>query len=295
MPRQTRPAFTLIELLVVIAIIAILVALLVPAVQKVREAAARTQCTNNLKQIGLALHMYHDANKVLPPAHSGGNPQFGRPPMPDNKAYISWLARILPYVEQEALYRQINWNAWPWFQHPVNETQVPIYQCPSDPRAYLVAQYGTDKVAMTEYLAVNGVDQLRFDGIIHVNSTVRMTGIVDGASNTLLVGERPPSTDLIYGWWFAGSGPPPYFGTTDICLGVNELKNPPNPAPRDVYRPGDINDPTNDHMWHFWSLHPGGSNFLFGDGSVRFVSYGAGQSVMNAAASRNGREPEVLP
>jgi prepilin-type N-terminal cleavage/methylation domain-containing protein/prepilin-type processing-associated H-X9-DG protein len=293
--KSSRRAFTLIELLVVIAIIATLIALLVPAVQKVREAAARTQCINSQKQLGLALHMYHDTNKVFPPTHSGGDPVYGRPPPPDGKTYFSWMTRILPFIEQQNLYTRVNFSAWPWWQHPLNETPVPLLQCPSDLRSSLVAQYGSDLVAMTEYLSVSGTDQLKFDGVIYVNSQVRKTGITDGTSNTLLVGERPPSTDLVWGWWFAGSGPAPYFGTTDVCLGVNEVLDPNNPVGRDFFRPGTLNDPNSLHKWHYWSLHPGGANFLLADGSCRFITYDVGQSVLNAAASRNGAEPLNLP
>src|SRR6476646_7604994 len=116
-----RNGFTLIELLVVIAIIAILIALLVPAVQKVREAAARTQCQNNLKQIGLAIHGYHDGYKHLPPGS-------------DSKG-ISVHAYILPYIEQDNIFKRVNFTAS--YSDPTNAipetTQVPIFDCPSDP------------------------------------------------------------------------------------------------------------------------------------------------------------------
>lgn len=288
--RRHGQGFTLIELLVVIAIIAILIALLVPAVQKVREAAARTQCLNNLKQIGLALHNYHDVYKCFPPAHSGDVNAFQRPPQLDNKLYFSWMARILPFIEQDNLYKKINFGVSPWWQHPINETMVAMYACPADSRSSLVASFGADLVALTEYLGVNGTDQLAYNGILYINSRVTMNNITDGTSNTLLVGERPPSNNLDYGWWFAGSGSYPYFGATDVVLGVNEIKDVNNPALRDVFRAGELNDPTDQHRWHFWSLHPGGTNFLCADGSVRLVSYNVGQPIINAAATRAGGE-----
>ncbi len=297
MKRFSRSAFTLIELLVVIAIIAILIALLVPAVQKVRESANRTDCINKLKQIGLALHTYHDAEKRFPPAHSlTSYTHYNVPPPPDQKQYFAWMARILPYLEQTALYSQINWNGHPWWQHPVNETYLPIYHCTTDHRTSFVAKYGADLVALAGYMGISGTDQLAFDGILHVNGKVTFKRITDGTSNTLLVGERPPSDDLVYGWWFAGSGDFPYFGATDVVLGVNEIKNPGgSPASRDNYRGGATVDPSNEHRWHFWSLHPHGSNFLFADGAVRFLSYDIGQPTLNGLATYAGEEKLQFP
>jgi prepilin-type N-terminal cleavage/methylation domain-containing protein/prepilin-type processing-associated H-X9-DG protein len=306
MVTSRRAGFSLIELLVVVAIIAILIALLLPATQRVREAAGRTQCINNLKQMGIGLHAYHDIHRRFPPALAQDFYQSAlpgippRPPVPPGATpWFSWMARILPFVEQDNLYKQINFNGPAWFQHPLNETRLSIYMCPGDDRSYLLDDYGGDLVALTEYLAVNGTDQLSLNGILYVNSMTRMTSVTDGLSNTFMVGERPPSSDLVYGWWFAGSGDYPYYGATDVDLGVNELigrsdadfqKNN-----RDTYHPGEINDPDNIHRWHFWSLHPGGGNFLMGDGSCRFVLYGVGQDVMDAIATRAGNEPVILP
>src|SRR5215472_16794188 len=121
--QSLRCGFTLIELLVVIAIIAILIGLLVPAVQKVREAATRTQCANNLKQIGLAVHSYHDANKNLPPSRM------------DNYGGVTWAIMILPYLEQEPFYKQWNINRWYYDQGPsgnaIRQTQLAIFYCPA--------------------------------------------------------------------------------------------------------------------------------------------------------------------
>lgn len=295
MPHSSRRGFTLVELLVVIAIIGILIALLLPAVQAAREAGRRTACINNLRQMGIGLHNYHDTYNKFPPAHANNGTLFGQPPMPDTYDYFSWMTRILPFIEQNSLYSDINLNAWPWWQHPINETLLPVFQCPSDRRTYLVALFGSNRVALTEYLAVNGTNQLAFDGVLYINSTVPMGGILDGTSNTLLVGERPPSFDLAYGWWFAGSGAYPFFGAADVCLGVNEIKDPNNRSDRDFFRHGDIAEPSNTHMWHFWSLHPTGSNFLLADASCRFIHYDVGQGLLNAAATRSGGEPAGLP
>jgi hypothetical protein len=116
------------------------------------------------------------------------------------------------------------------------------------------------------------------DGILYVNAAVRITQIGDGTSNTLLVGERPPSNDLYFGWMWAGSGKYPFFGTTDVVLGVREVTNGVPNGPRDYFRPGSLNDPQNIHRYHFWSLHPGG---------------GTGSSPTAASASSATRRPRL--
>jgi prepilin-type N-terminal cleavage/methylation domain-containing protein/prepilin-type processing-associated H-X9-DG protein len=290
-----RKAFTLIEVLVVIAIIAILVGLLLAAVQKVREAANRISCTNNLKQLGLALHNYNDTEGSFPPAHSVDPAWFPyrQPTNPDKSWYFSWITRILPYIEQKDIYGLVKWDQFPW-PNPIgglpggdgylNGKQLKVILCPSDNRSRGLAEYSdgtiTYRVALTDYLGVNGTNQYAFNGILHVNSQVSLTVVVngDGASNTLLVGERVPPDSLYYGWWFAGSGDPPWFGTADVVLGSNEqlIKG----GAEEWYRMGNLNDPTDEHRLHFWSLHPGGSNFLYADGSVKFISYAADKSML---------------
>ena len=236
---RRRPGFTLIELLVVIAIIGILIALLLPAVQKVREAANRTKCANNLKQIGIALHMYHDVNGSLPSASNFHTP-YSNPP--DFHYSWSWMAMILPYIEQNNLYKA----AEDFAQHvnyvpfgtsgpanPAQYTPIPTYQCPADTRV-LVASYVDENpqtntqvdVAFTSYLGCNGTDLNSRDGVLYVNySGITFRQITDGLSNTLMVGERPPSTDLIFGWWFDGQGQGYSTGSSDIVLGVLEINS----------------------------------------------------------------------
>jgi prepilin-type processing-associated H-X9-DG protein len=303
-----------------IAIIAILIGLLLPAVQKVREAASRTQCVNNLKQIGLACHNYHDVNKKLPPA-------VIQQLTPRTQAqakivwwYASWMARILPFVEQNPLANTIqpeyNRIYYPWGFGPTGAnaphialgTEEPLFKCPSEARNLVSPSvnvgWGNTPVAFTTYLANSGLNSRTKDGVIYSESTVKLTAITDGTSNTILVGERPPSADLNFGWWYAGAG---FYdvqtglqvGVGDVVLGAREVYYAADSADSVGgpglacatnfvnFQPGDINQPC--HQVHFWSYHPGGSNFVFSDGSVRFLSYSADQW-MPALVTRAGGE-----
>ena len=297
--RLRSSGFTLVELLVVIAIIGILVGLLLPAVQAAREAARRTQCVNNMKQMGLALHMHHDTFRRFPSAHQMGvswytsyqrNPAPGgyqktgdpNPGYPVEGPFWSWITRIAPFMEFANQTNRFNIKGWPWFNYDakgknLESVIMPTFACPSDPRGGQLDSSG--EYALTSYLGVAGVNQFREangqNGMLYVNSSVKMGTVTDGTSNTLMVGERPPSSDLNYGWQWAGFGDMPGFGTADIVLGVNERQEVPTAKP-DFFRPGAIQDPGSLHRYHFWSLHPGGANWAVADGSIRFISYEAG-------------------
>ncbi len=315
---NSRHGFTLIELLVVIAIIAILIALLLPAVQQAREAARRSSCRNNLKQIGLALQNHHDVYGFFPSAHQIGKTwdssyQRQDPPRgyasngyPQDGAYFSWMFRIAPYLDQGVIFKQAkvcaNSSCWPWWQYTsggqcLNGIPVKVFQCPSDVRGDLILDYGSNqRAAMTSYLGVNGLNQFQEaggqNGMLFVNSGVKFRDVTDGSTNTIMVGERPPTQDLVYGWWFAGAGTAPRFGTSDVVLGIAERQ--PSPASAaEYYRPGDIQNAS--HQYHFWSLHAGGTFFLLADGSVHFISYNVGRNVIQALATRNGNEAVQSP
>jgi prepilin-type N-terminal cleavage/methylation domain-containing protein/prepilin-type processing-associated H-X9-DG protein len=308
---RLRSAFTLIELLVVIAIVAILIGLLLPAVQKVRDAAARASCQNNLKQMGLALHNYHDVNLRLPPAVDSTVRE--RPPN-GYHAYWSWMARIMPFHEQDNLYKQADaWARsgtvaesrwWPWGDfwnvpahsppNPAFGVPVKVWQCPADTRSSLIVNmdFGGGQlrpVAFTTYLGVSGIVSGDGLGVLSANRTTRLTDITDGTSTTLMIGERPPSRDLWYGWWFAGAGYDA-LGTGDIVLGAREKHYASVMAcPTDKlgFQPGSIN--VDCDQIHYFSMHSGGGNFVFGDGSVRFVAYSA-KSVFPQLCTRAGGE-----
>lgn len=295
---RKRSAFTLIEILVVIAIIATLIGLLLPAVQKVRDAAARTQCANNLKQIALACHNYESACGALPP---------GDIPPPDILAGLSVHVALLPYLEQDSLYRQaqadcesmpITHLAPP---HVGLRTLVKAYQCPADDRqAYLHRSSIGVVVAMTGYLGVSGVgDELLPSGVIYSESSTRFTDVTDGTSNTLLFGERPPTPDYLCSWWYMGfahTASEPYLPVQALrgspegsTLGAAYYSCSPGPY---SFTNGDLTSVC--HAYHFWSLHPGGAYFAFCDGSVKFVRYEA-NPIMPALATRSGGETASLP
>ncbi len=298
--RQRRTAFTLIELLVVIAIIAILIGLLLPAVQKVREAAARSQCQNNLKQIALAVHSYHDTYKFLP---SNRNPNvFG---FNETGTAYSWMTRILPYIEQNPLYSQAQFGSNTPPTLAANAVFVsksfPTFFCPSDDAAGQspsTTRYDVNglPLGLTNYQGVagsnwawgsfpnvgpsgnnNGLDA--GDGIFYrtdSNFKKRLTGITDGTSNTFMVGEDIPSLNNWCDWVHSNHA-------------VATCAIPPNNA----LQPGQpgYNDPTDwTNVYSFRSRHTGGLQFAYADGAVRFCSESISLATYHALATIRGSD-----
>jgi prepilin-type N-terminal cleavage/methylation domain-containing protein/prepilin-type processing-associated H-X9-DG protein len=296
---KVRHGFTLIELLVVIAIIAVLIGLLVPAVQKVREAAARIQCKNNLKQIGLALHTYHDRNHTLPPGYQTAV-------APDNSDLgpgWGWAAFLLADVEQGNLQKQIRFDLD--IRDPANAavrvTILPIFVCPMEVKTgtFTVVDAGGNPlvdVAHANYVAMNGVlgvssDAWDNNGAFLRNSQFRLTDITDGLSNTLFVGERCSSMSDVT-WVGAVTG------------GVVPAVRYPNPAdqlanaeaaPALVLSHGSRSHIPNDNLVFdadaTASFHTGGVNFLFGDGSVHSISNAINGIIYEGLLTRAGGEP----
>ncbi len=293
---SNRAGFTLIELVVVITIIGILAGLLLAAVQNVRAAAARAACQNNLKQLALALHQYHDSNKALPTGYRS---------ILNAMPYTGWTLDVLPYVEQQNVYAQ-SLTAFavaplPFLDPPhLNRTTViKTYTCPSDPRVSIpqVSQRTHSRVAFTSYLGVSGRDYSTNDGVLFRDKGVRLLDVMDGTSNTLMLGERPPPPDFQFGWWYSGTGQR-LTGSAEVILGVREQNLLPivsgSPCGPGAYpfSPSSFTDPCG--MFHFWSPHPGGANFALCDASVRFLAYSA-NPIMPALASRAGGEVVDLP
>jgi prepilin-type N-terminal cleavage/methylation domain-containing protein/prepilin-type processing-associated H-X9-DG protein len=293
--------FTLIELLVVIALIAMLISLLLPAVQAAREAARRTQCRNNLKQIGLALHSYIDAVKTFPPGYVAGFPNIAT-----TTPGWGWGTMILPYLEQSALKAKFNFNL------PIEDasnasaaqTLLPIYICPSDvcpagPFAITSDPANTAVVVQTtpcSYFGCVGNDSCEVDdnanpwnGVLYRNSKTRIADITDGTAYTIVVAER--AWAQTNGTWLgAPNNGLIRAGKLNIAAPVTE-----SAAFAILGHAHLINGNDSDGgMDDLSSLHPGGAHCLFADGSVRFLQNatadGGWDDTVQAMGTRSGGE-----
>jgi prepilin-type N-terminal cleavage/methylation domain-containing protein/prepilin-type processing-associated H-X9-DG protein len=275
--RPGRGAFTLIELLVVIAIIAILIGLLLPAVQKVREAAARMKCSNNLKQLALAAHNYHDSNGNFPSSdpQAPGILSFTFTYNPD------LFVKLMAYFEQDNLYRAYTATARP--SADVKRALVPIMLCPSDATQPTYVYFGTE-YAISSYGGNAGTGPTAsfnsINGMFFGQSKVRITDVTDGTSNTFLFGERYHKDRGGYaiepwGRWIYPSDRRDVLMTTGAPLNY-DTADPPNS--------------TTQRLAAFGSGHSGGANFAFVDGSVHFVSRSIDLTTYQSLSTRNGGE-----
>jgi prepilin-type N-terminal cleavage/methylation domain-containing protein/prepilin-type processing-associated H-X9-DG protein len=264
-PRR-RPAFTLIELLVVIAIIAVLIGLLLPAVQKVRDAASRSSCTNNLKQLGLACHMFNDQRGTLPAGWVTSQPSGSVAPSPG----WSWSLLILPFVEQDNLYAAINPDVTtpgaPPAANATLQTKVSVFRCPADP-GYTAINTSFQSYGMSNYVINREVvGPGRMDGSNTPNGlSVQGLNALDGTSNTILIGERDFTRNCAAVWGVRSSTSSASFEGRPGS-GINPLNtaSPPSSGSGSAQRLA------------FNSMHTGagGCNFLFGDGSVHYIANG---------------------
>ena len=296
--RTVRTAFTLIELLVVIAIIAILIGLLLPAVQKVREAASRMKCQNNLKQLGVAFHGYHDTNGGLPPGYVASGPYVNG--ATDTSPGWAWGAYILPFLEQQNLYNQYNLSL-PVPNSPAIQTIVKTFLCPTDivPAGPFAVTDGSwnpiCSVAPSSYAACCGggvsTTAATGNGAFYRNSRTRLTDITDGTSNTIFVEERGFAN--VQGAW-VGAIPGGYCNQGLYNPDAVPGKLGQGAADLVLVHAGTNNNPTGRNLDDACSKHFVGSNFLFGDGSVHFLrnipSGSADKAILQAMGTIAGGE-----
>ena len=262
------------------AILGVLIALLLTAVQQVREAARRMQCRNNLKQVALALATYHERSGTFPPSNVVGGAAL-------DSGWWSWIARVLPELDQQPLYAQLNLDEDVWTNchkyKPLTSTKLSVLLCPSDPHGGRVYESdsacpGGEAYALTNYLGCRGSTRsVPGDGIFpDINAVTQLSHIRDGASQTLLLGERPAEPTAYWGWWATGYGHDSR-GLGESILDVSE-----------GLRSGDLTSDAD--LLHYWSTHASGAHFALCDGSVRFLSASIDHQAFVGLASLHGGE-----
>lgn len=295
-PSQGRRGFTLIELLVVIAIIAILIALLVPAVQKVREAAARATCENNLKQLGLALHSYHGTLKVFPPG-SAGNGGTAAAPVPA----WGWAALILPNLDQAPLHQQFDPDKRTLQQAfagnlPGLQLQLAVFICPSDPGGSMGVGFNDNRkftkpvagqnIAIGKSNYPGSAGDNGSDGVFAADSKTKIAHITDGTSNTFMVCERDSLEGRYAALWGGQSQEATIVGMSAIT-GQTQYRM----FDGQLFTTTTTFDPT----WCFASQHTGGANFLFCDGTVRYIARGIDDTTYRNLGKIADGTPVTIP
>jgi prepilin-type N-terminal cleavage/methylation domain-containing protein len=297
--QSRKRGFTLIELLVVIAIIAILVALLLPAVQQAREAARRTQCKNNFKQLGIAMHNYHDTFGVFPYGYYHSNSYHGRD---------TWMQQLMPYYDQAPTYNQYAASDVRWVMDTppeIKDLKIPVLMCPSDPSS---GGYGGGGGARAggngfqgNYVMCAGNDLMTRDstslnGIVFQSSSIRFRDITDGTSNTVMTSESIIRGQQTGGWGGAGG----YWGGGNHgSYGFTTLENPNTTVADQVYSCKSTTFPKapctsiaggSDLRNFARSWHVGGVQILLSDGSGRFISENISNEIWRAMGSRGDGE-----
>jgi prepilin-type N-terminal cleavage/methylation domain-containing protein/prepilin-type processing-associated H-X9-DG protein len=274
-PRRRRRGFTLVELLVVIAIIGVLVALLLPAVQSAREAARRTSCLNNVTQLGLSLHNHEFHFESLPPGVTNPDGPIRNEPQ---GIHVSWIVKVLPYLEQNILFRRFDQAAGAYADAnaEVRGVQISILRCPSDPMPF-VNQAGT--IARSCYAGCYHDTEAPIDkdnhGLLFLNSNVRYSQIYDGSTMTILLSEAITSPDGL-GW---------VSGTRDTLRNTSVIEQS-QPYLQQRSGQGQEEKVGSLFVGGFGSHHPGGITVAFADGSSRFLSHNTAPAVLRLLGNR---------
>lgn len=290
MSAHDRRGFTLVELLVVIAIIGILIALLLPAIQAAREAARRASCMNHLTQLGVALHNYEAAHEMLPPGVVEEKGPIRSEPV---GYHMGWLVQILPYVEETATFKHVDFSQGVYHKNnaPVRAVKISLFQCPSSPDV----QFDPDRqVAMSSYAGCHNDVETPIDadnhGVFFLNSHVRLRDITDGTTQTIFVGEKIVDKDDL-GWM---SGTRATLRNAGGWTGAFNAGPMPGSGPNAANAAGP-QDPNKAllEVGTFGSHHTGVCGFVFGDGAVHMLSNSISPTVLQQLANR--ADGKLLP
>lgn len=289
-----RVGFTVVELMVTLTVIAVLLGLILPAIQTSRRAASRISCTNRLRQIAIALQSHESTHRVLPPGMTSKSDR--------STPGMSWMVALLPFLEQTQAWEDAMSaysNVRSPFRNPPHiglSRAMAAFTCPDDERVSMpqsASALNGAYIGLTSYLGVSGTDLGTEDGALFYGTALRLADFTDGLSNTVIVGERPPTPDFNLGWWYSGMGQDGS-GSADVILGMRERLGPEGSRLTEIgcpdrsrYSVGRISNPCDG--LHFWSLHSGGSHFALSDGSVRQFPYDSGNT-LELMATRAGGE-----
>lgn len=296
-----RKATTLAELLVVVAIASLVISLLLPAIQRIRSRSERLACQNSLRQIGIAMHTSQASQGLLIPLPNSQT-AISPPGFPGVLIdRVSWMTRILPFIEGDSVYASAFSQSKDISKNPPHSAKTRVikaYTCSADDRLReALEDYRGERFAYTSYVGISGFfrDGMNHKGLFSMRRA-SISLVHDGAGNTVMVGERPPADKPWGGWWYSGADMDGYCRGPNTVINLGPLRFLLNDCdscalPSHGIGPGRLDNSCD--RYHLWSLHGGGANFLFVDGSVRFMKYSSDQ-ILEKLVSVNGGEPVKL-